>query len=384
MEIGVAIWQGDNHSDGGVESMTQILERTRRVRPVVITQRETPRTERWRQRGLEVHVLPAAYEAWSKDPAGIRHLPRNNAWMTALVKRRHLKVVHVNDLPAFLNLGGGARAAGARLVFNVRDVKPGHRPYKATWRLAATMCDHVIALSAEMARDLEARLTGYFGRPPISYFYSVVDLERMTVPSTAERSALRAKLDLPANRFVLPYVAAFNEKKAQLPFLVNTVSELATRVPSSLVCFVGDFRPETDAYARRCAEVVAARGLADHVRFIGFSPFVADWYGAADAVVLASRNEGLARCMIEGIARGAPVISFDVCSAREVLETHRCGLVVPQGDHARMVTAIEQLAGDPAMRAEMGRIGARLARELFDPEQVVARYEDLYLSIGRR
>jgi len=382
MDIAVAIWQSDNHSDGGVESMTQILERMHRARPVVITQRETPRTERWRRRGLEVHVLPVAYEAWSEEPAGIRHLPRNNAWMAALVRRRRLKVVHMNDLRAFVNLGAGARAAGARLVFNVRDVKPPGQPYKMTWRVAATVCDHVIALSREMASDLETRLSGFFGRPPVSYFYSVVDLDRMSVPAPAERAALRARLGLAPDRFVLAYVAAFNAKKAQLPFLDQTVPALAARLPSAQVCFVGDFRPDTDAYARQCADVVARRGLDRHVRFVGYTPSVADWYGAADAVVLASRNEGLARCMIEGLARGTPVVSFDVCSAREVLEQHRCGLVVRQGDHAGMVDAIARLAADPDLAAELGRNGARVARELFEPTRVVARYEDLYFAVG--
>lgn len=382
MDIAVAIWQSHNHSDGGVESMTQILERMERVRPVVITQRETPRTERWRRRGLEVHVLPHAYEAWSKGRRGVLHVPRNNAWMARLVRRCGLKVLHVNDIPSFVNLGLGARAAGARLVFNVRDVKPGTEPYKITWRAAATACDHVIALSGEMARDLEARLRGFIRQPRVSYFYSVVDLDRMTVPTATERQMIRERLELAPDRLVLAYVAAFNEKKAQLLFLENTLPQLVTRLPSALVCFVGDFRPEVDAYARRCLEAVDAHQLHRHVRFVGFSSAVADWYGAADLVVLASRNEGLARCMIEGIARATPVVSFDVCSAREILEEHHSGIVVPQGDYGGLATAIERLGRDPAMRAELGTNGARVARALFEPTRVVSRYEDLYLTVG--
>src|SRR5688500_3289661 len=123
MNVGFGIWQAGNGADGGVESITHVIERLRHVRPVVITQRETARTERWRRCGAEVHVLRDVYEAWTQDPAGIRHVPRNNAWMARLVRARGLQVVHCNDLPAFLNVGLGARLAGARLVFNVRDVK---------------------------------------------------------------------------------------------------------------------------------------------------------------------------------------------------------------------------------------------------------------------
>jgi glycosyltransferase involved in cell wall biosynthesis len=233
-----------------------------------------------------------------------------------------------------------------------------------------------------MANDLETRLSGFFGTPPVSYFYSVVDLDRMTPVSTADRRSLRSRLGLDPERIVLPYIAAFNAKKAQLPFIEQALPELVGQLPSALVCFVGDFRPDTDDYARRCADAVDARGLGQHVRFVGYSSAVADWLGAGDAVLLASRNEGLARCMIEALARGTPVISFDVCSAREVLEQHRCGLVVPQGDYAGMVEAIVRLASDAPLRSELGSNGARLARDLFEPDRVVARYEDLYLRIG--
>jgi glycosyltransferase involved in cell wall biosynthesis len=382
MNVGFAIWQSGNQADGGVESASQVIERMRRARPIVITQHDSAVTARWRQRGLEVHVVPRAYESWSEARTGIVHVPRNNAWMAALVRRRQLRVVHFNDLRAFVNLGAGAGLSRARLVFNVRDVKPGDAPYRLIWRAAATACDRVIALSAEMARDLETRLRGFGRTAPVSYFYSVVDLERMTVPSVAERARLRAQLGLDAGRLILAYVAAFNPKKAQLRFLEEALPAIAARVPTALICFVGDFRPETDPYARACADVVAARGLARHVRFVGYTPAVADWYGAADAVVLASRNEGLARCMIESLARGTPVVSFDVCSAREILEQHRCGLVARQGDYAALVDAIVTLAGAPALRADAGERGARLARDLFDPARVVGGYEDLYLSLA--
>lgn len=384
--VGFVIFQTGNRANGGVESITQIVERARRIRPVIVTQMETPVTERWRRAGLEVHVLPAAYEAWSEGRGAIRHLPRNNVWMAAFVRRRGLRIVHINDIRGFLNLGPGARAAGARLVLNVRDVKPSDQRYTIKWRVAASMSDHVVALSKEMAADVAVRLCGdhlFFGQPRVDHVYSAVDLDVMRPPSPAERAALRARLDLPPDRFVLAYVAAFNDKKAQLAFLERGLPALAARCPSALVCFVGDFRPETDPYARRCADAVAARGLGRHVRFAGYTPTVADWYRAADAILLASRHEGLARCMIEGLACGTPVVSFDVCSAREILDGHACGVVVSEGDHAGLAGAVADLAAERGRLAGLGRAGAQIARQLFEPSLGVRRYEDIYLALGR-
>jgi glycosyltransferase involved in cell wall biosynthesis len=385
VEVAFAIFQTGNRANGGVESITQIIERARRVRPVVVTQLETPTTERWRRAGLEVRVRPAAFESWSGGPAGARHIPANQAWMAELVRRRRFRVVHVNDITAFVNLGIGARLAGARLVLNVRDVKPADQPYTLKWRLAASLADRVIALSAEMVEDLQARLCGehlFFGNPGLEHIYSAVDLDAMRPVTEEARAQMRARLDLPVDRFVLAYVAAFNAKKAQLAFLEQGLGELVARVPSALVCFVGDFAPDRDAYARRCADAVEAQGLGAHVRFVGFSGTVGDWYRAADSVVLASRTEGLARCMIEGLACGTPIVSFDVCSAREILEQHDCGRVARAGDYRGLADAVAQIAADATIRARLGWNGARVARDLFDPDDVVRRYEDAYLALA--
>jgi glycosyltransferase involved in cell wall biosynthesis len=72
------------------------------------------------------------------------------------------------------------------------------------------------------------------------------------------------------------------------------------------------------------------------------------------------------------------MVSFDVASAREVLEAHGCGLVVPQGDYAALAEALAALGEAPARRAALGRAGARAARELFDAERMVADYAALY------
>lgn len=378
LPVAFLVFQTGNRANGGVESITQILERTRRIEPIVITQLETPVTERWRRAGLEVHVRPVAFEAWSEGRAAARHLPRNNLWMAQFVRRRGVRVVHANDIRAFLNLGPGARLGGARVALNVRDVKPPDQPYSRNWRLAASLSDVVIGLSREMADDLRRRL----GHDRIAHVYSAVDFTRMYPLSGSERALLRAQLGLPPDRFVLAYVAAFNPKKAQLAFLEEGLAPLVRRCPSALVVFVGDFRPDTDEYARSCLASVERQGFGRAVHFAGYDAHVERWYRGADAIVLASRHEGLARCMIEGLACGTPVVSFAVCSAREILEEHDCGIVVELGDYDGLAGAAAALAIAPAeSRAAMSARGVTVTRALFDPADAVAAYEDTWLRL---
>jgi glycosyltransferase involved in cell wall biosynthesis len=120
------------------------------------------------------------------------------------------------------------------------------------------------------------------------------------------------------------------------------------------------------------------------VEFVGYTPAVEEWYQACDIIVVPTRKEGLARCMIEGLACGTPVVSFDVSSAREILEQHVCGLVVRSGDYPALGGAIQLLATDAAAMERMRISAAATARKLFTADRMIREYEALYTSMEGR
>lgn len=381
------VYQTENRANGGVESITQVIENLRGVRAVVLTQAETPAAERWRRAGAQVHVQPfGGRRGVAGRAAG---LLSSNLRVRRLVRATGARVVHCNDIRSLQHAGAGARAAGAAVVFNIRDVKPPGQRYGGVWRLAQ-LADRVLVLSREMQEALRARLPGALpGRPattPVDFIYSIVDPARMHPLPAEERRELRRKLGIGDGELAIGYVATVNEKKGQRELLERAGPTLRDGLPAARLHLVGDFRPERDAYARECAEVVRRLGMEERVAFHGYRQGVAEWYQACDIVLLASRREGLARCMIESLACGTPVVSFDVCSAREVLQEHDCGRVARQGDYDGLAAALAELAGDPALRARLGDNGRRAALRLFDPAPVAGAYASLYraLAAGRR
>jgi glycosyltransferase involved in cell wall biosynthesis len=376
------VFQTDNRANGGVESITQVIERLPGVRRIVVTQFDSPATGRWRDAGAEVHILPTAKggragRVWSVLAANRR--------IAQLIRRSGVQVVHCNDIRALWHAVFGGRAAGASVVFNVRDVKSAEERYGWTWRIAQ-LSDRILVLSQEMRDELRVRLPGTApgrsGTTPVGYIYSIVDPVVMYPLPPEERNALRLKLGIPDDELCIGYIATVTEKKAQLRLLEEAGPALKSRLPTARIHFVGDFQPERSLYARRCLEAVGRLGLESHVSFPGFSPRVTEWYQACDIVLLASRREGLARCMIEGLACGCPVISFDVCSAREILEEHGGGRVVRHGDYTGLVDALTELGRDPVLRHRIGEDGCRTARRLFAPEATAAAYAQLYQELA--
>lgn len=377
--------QTEARANGGLESLTHII-RGIPGRKVVITQRETRFTALWRQAGCEVHVVAMPESVPAPGGSRVQRRVRRilatvaaNRTVADIVRRTGATVAHCNDAGALLCGGIGARAAGARLVLNIRDTRVGG-DYDVRWRIRRQLVDRIVVLSAEMKRELESALPPAIPAlraAPIRVIYSAIDLERMRPVATMGRAAIRSRLGIAESAYHVVYVGTFNDKKNQLEF-IQRAAGLLLADPRVDVTFVGDFNPRSDPYSARCEGAARQLGIAERLRFAGFSETPEEWYQAADVVCLASRNEGLARAMIEALACGTPVVSFDVASAREILEGNGCGMVVPQGDYDGLVTALLRLRDDPAQRVDLGISGARVARTLFEPRRSVARYAELY------
>jgi glycosyltransferase involved in cell wall biosynthesis len=165
-------------------------------------------------------------------------------------------------------------------------------------------------------------------------------------------------------------------KKGQLEFLREISPRLAAEGIETWIS--GDFNPARDAYAAACAE--AAAPLGEMVQFLGYRDDIAELMARAAVIAVPSRHEGLVRAMIEAMGCSRPVVSFDVCSAREILEEKSggAGIVVKHGDYEGMAEAIIRYCTDRELAADAGARGQATAAALFAPEQVVNRYERVY------
>jgi len=111
-------------------------------------------------------------------------------------------------------------------------------------------------------------------------------------------------------------------------------------------------------------------GLADRVEFVG-ARTGADLdrsYGAADLVVLASRAETYGMVVIEGLARGLPVIATDVGGVSEALgrggDGIRPGLLVAPENPATLAAALRDWLGDAELRGRLRQVAMKRRESL--------------------
>jgi glycosyltransferase involved in cell wall biosynthesis len=266
--------------------------------------------------------------------------------------------VYVNDPLAMQFVYPLSLLGSIRAVFALRNMPdPAIPPNPRKYRMLFSVCRRVLFLSEDMASRWKA-VAGNVATPQI-VTYSIVD--DSMIGQVRQRDERRPFVLIPAR---------VTSSKRQLDFIRFVAPALVAA--GVRVLFAGDVSPADSDYAKACRD--AAAPLGEGVVFLGFRQDLAELYSRASLVIIASRLEGLARAMIEAMACGCPVVSFDVCSAMEMLGTGG-GLVVPEGDWCGMRDAILALCADPSRLDAMSVVARSEASRFFRSEIVAERYE---------
>jgi glycosyltransferase involved in cell wall biosynthesis len=230
------------------------------------------------------------------------------------------------------------------------------------WRIQVTHSEmEELVLSAGLRRDRVFRI-------PIG-----IDLENFTLGGDEARLRARTELGVPASAFV---VGSFQKdgvgrgdglvpKLVKGPdVFVGVVELVRDRVPEVFVLLTGTARgyvlgelarlgiPCRHVYARSRGELARA-------------------YHALDAYVVASRQEGGPKAVLEAMATGVPLVSTRVGQAQEIVEDGSNGLLREVEDIEGLAEAVAGVGEDAALRGRLvpaGRATAeRYALELLDP-----------------
>ncbi|WP_314453259.1 glycosyltransferase [uncultured Actinomyces sp.] len=177
-----------------------------------------------------------------------------------------------------------------------------------------------------------------FGRGGYEELPNAIDVETYRFKEPV-RTDVRARLGLD-DAPVVGHVGRFSEQKNHR-FLIDVYTELARLRPGTRLILVGDgpLRPGIE-------EIVAERGLADRVLFLGDRKDVAALYQAMDMFLLPSLYEGLPMVGVEAQCAGLPL----VCS-KEVTDE----VAIGEATFLPFETPVRQWAHHVSQALERGR-----------------------------
>ena len=198
-----------------------------------------------------------------------------------------------------------------------------------------------------------------------------VDFRKVQRPDEQSAHHLRKELGIAENAFVLLCAAELSGRKSQ-HVLIDAMSFL----PENTVLVLAGRGAEEENLRRQTREL----GLEVRVLLPGYINGLGAWYAMADAVVTASRIEGLPFNVMEAMYDGRPVVASAVKGHVDLLTDGESGLLYPYGDAAACAGAIRRLMDDPSLRIRMTE-NAAAAVQQYSLENVFPQVMRAYESM---
>jgi len=193
-------------------------------------------------------------------------------------------------------------------------------------------------------------------------------------PAVYDRSAHEPALrrQMGEDKKILMHISNFRPVKRVLD-VVRIFARVRKEVPSVLV-MVGDGPDRLSA-----EQEARALGVERDVHFLGRIDPVAPLLACADLYLLPTDRESFGLSALEALACGVPALAYDVGGIREVVKNGVTGALRPVGDVDGLAEFGVTLLRDSARWSAMSAAAAADARDRFSSDQIVARYEALYL-----
>ncbi|MBP9680338.1 MAG: glycosyltransferase [Bacteriovorax sp.] len=186
------------------------------------------------------------------------------------------------------------------------------RLYEWMADLSMKRCQHIIAVSEEMRGLLLKKLAPY---KKISVVTNMLSFKN--AKSIRDQRELRSK----NNQIHLIFIGRLSPEKGLIPFLENFNSfEFKDQF---ILSVLGDGVEKNQAMA-----FVKEFQLESKVTFYGHVHNPSHYISLADALILPSFKEGLPMTLIEALASGLPVLANDVGAIKDLVTSHRNGLIV--------------------------------------------------------
>ena len=224
--------------------------------------------------------------------------------------------------------------------------------------------DRLLANTADEARDL----VDLYGADPgrVSVIPPGVDLDVFRPGGPDARRTARRRLGLPQRHRLLLFVGRIQPLKAP-DVLVRAAAELLRLEPGRrddlLVAVVGGPSGTGLERPEQLQLLTAELGLGDVVRFRppASRPVLADWYRAADLVVVPSHSESFGLVAVEAQACGTPVVAARVGGLVTAVRDGETGVLVDGHDPHRWALALAALLDDGARLRSMQAAAVRHA-----------------------
>jgi glycosyltransferase involved in cell wall biosynthesis len=248
-----------------------------------------------------------------------------------------------------------------------RRVNPKLLLYEMVDRALLPFFDAVVPLSEKLHAGL-SNLPGI--KAKLHLIRNGIDLSE--IDSTQDTAT--EILDLKKRGFVvIGYIGQLIHRKG-LDVLLQAFNRL--QVPLKKLYLVGD-----GPQRARLVEYTAELGLGEQVTFTGFREDRLSLLKGFDVFVLASRLEGIPRCLMEAMAARVLSVASDIPGCRDIVNGYRTGYLFKVDDPESLCQVLKRALSDKKTTALLVENARRFIESEFSAARMAQEYVKLYARL---
>ena len=291
------------------------------------------------------------------------------------LRRRELDLVNIHSPGDFIPRMEllAARLAGLPAVVSIHGSARRTRPISRRGRLTNWLCwsrftSAIVAPTLLVQREQKA--SGIASKNIHLVRYGVA-----AAASQLDRTAARQRLGLSPDILVVTTFGRLVRDKG-VDVLIGAIDLLPTELLERTLFLIGGVGDQQVALRR----LITDRTVRS-IRFLEHVDDTGSYYAASDFFALPSRHEPFGLVFVEAAHCGIPSIGTNVGGIPEAIIAGETGLLVESEQPQRLAESITLLAGDPALRARLGRAAQVRARSQFSDGAMVAGYSNIFTAV---
>ncbi len=296
------------------------------------------------------------------------------ASLVRLAKRKNVDIIHtVFEKAEVIGWLIKGLAGTPAWVVSRRDLGFKRKKiYDRIFAISARNCSRCIA-NCQAVKDQVVK-EGSLTPEKIEIIFNGIDFPAAE-DHRGDRS-LRSELGIVNGAPMVGMIANFNFEIKGHRYFLEAAGKVLGHRPDVKFVLVGDgpLRPDYERMGR-------SLGIEKSIFFLGKRSDTPSIIAGLDISVLCSTSEGFSNVILESMAAGKPVAATNVGGNKEMVTDGETGVLVPPADSAALADGILELIRNPEKARSMGNRGRTIVRERFSIEEMVTRYESLYLSL---
>jgi mannosyltransferase len=206
-----------------------------------------------------------------------------------------------------------------------------------------------------------------------------VDTNRF-VPPTSKLEAW-ASANLPGEYGIGTFGRVRDDKGSDI--FVHAMLKLLPKYPKFTAVILGLCQPQHQNFQKKLQDEIDAAGLSKRLLFMGVIPAdkVGEWYQRSLITVACPRYEPFGLTVLEGMACSSAVVASRTGAFEDIVLPGLTGDLVPTGDVAALVKALEPLMQNPELALQMGQRGRERVIEQYSIAREAQGIDSVYETL---